>query len=113
MTLLGVSEASCRAWLERLRLNVAWVKWTVAGLRDGVVLAAGCRSLEVDNRVLCAALLMDARLKRRLAGSCHLWGLPNSQAREEWAFVFSIQLVLQVRQEAPSLDAGVNTGQET
>lgn len=40
-TWLGVSEASCRALLDGLRLNVALVKWTVAGLRGGVILAAG------------------------------------------------------------------------
>ncbi len=40
MTWLGVHEANCRAVLDGLRLDVALVKSTVAGVRDGVILAA-------------------------------------------------------------------------
>lgn len=56
-------------------LDVALVKLTVAGVRDGVILAAGL--FMVEDRVLNAALwqtdlLMYARLKQPMAGSCDL-----------------------------------------
>jgi len=63
--------------LDGLRLDVAVVKWTVAGVRDGGILAAGRGLLVLDYRVLKASLwqmklLMDARLKQTMAGSGNL-----------------------------------------
>lgn len=73
MTCLLVTEANCRTLLDGLRLDVALVKSTVAGVRDRV----GRGLLMVEYRVLNAALwqmklLMDARLKQPMAGSCYL-----------------------------------------
>lgn len=53
---------------------------------------------------------MDARLRGPSARSCDLRGRLPSHDREEWTLLFSIQLVLQVWQQTPSLDTGVNKG---
>lgn len=51
---------------------------------------------------------MDARLRGPSARSRNLRGRLPSHDGEEWTLLFSIQLVLQVWQQTPSLDTGVN-----
>lgn len=41
MTGLGINEASCRAVLDGLRLDVALVNLIVAGVKVGIILVAG------------------------------------------------------------------------
>lgn len=85
----------------------------MVGVRDGVILAAGRGLLAVERRVLSAVLgqikpLMDAGLKRPVARSGSVGRLAQTRAREDWAFMFSVELVLQVRQEMSSLDTVFN-----
>lgn len=54
--------------------------------------------------------MMDARLRGPSARSRDLRGRLPSHDGEEWTLLFSIQLVLQVWQQTPSLDTGVNKG---
>lgn len=105
VTWRGVGEVSGRALLERLRLRVALVKGTASAARGSVTLTAGWRELAVKGRVLWWVKLMtDDWL-----GMCSAWPsglrlrLPCHDG-EQRAFLFGVQLILQVRQETASLD---------
>lgn len=107
-TLRGVGEVSGRAPLGRLRLRVALVKWTGGAAWGGVALTAGRRELAVEGRALRRVKLMtDDWLGMRSARSGDLRRRLPSHDGEKCAFLFGVQLVLQVRQQTSSLDAGV------
>lgn len=92
---LWVDEASSRALLHGLRLDVVWVKSTVVRGGEGVILA-----FLVENRALHAAL---RQVELLMARPCHLRRLAGNHSREERALLI-VELVLQAGQETPSLD---------
>lgn len=104
----GVGEVSGGTLLDRLRLRVALVKWTASAARGSVTLTAGWRELAVEGRVLRRVKLMAGEwLGMRSARPGELRRRLASHDGEKRAFLFGVQLVLQVRQQTSSLDTEV------
>lgn len=79
----GVSAVRCGVLFGKLRMNAGLASSTEAGL----VRAGGWE-------LLLVAVLSQMRLKQALAGSGHIRSFPQGRVRKEWAFVFSVELVL-------------------
>lgn len=76
-------------------LGVSAASSTEAGSRGGLGLAGGWELLLVAVLMqMQMGLLMGAWFKQLLAGSRYIPGLSQCRASKEWAFVFSIELVL-------------------
>lgn len=89
MTGTGVCAVRCGALFDKLRINTGLASSTEAGL-----VPAGGWELLLVAVLLQMRLLMGAWFKQALAGSGHIRSFPQGRVRKEWAFVFSVELVL-------------------
>lgn len=89
--LLWIGTDMCGCCLTGLLVSA--VSSAEAGSRGGLGLAGGWELLLVAV-LMHMRLLMGACFKQLLAASSYIRDLSQCHARKEWAFVFSIQLVL-------------------